>query len=171
MTVYYLYQDINTSPNVSAVCKFKNKKSQSVCFYGWFNKNWKFLKTRIHRLTFRVSLFTGGSNRTSKLRASNCCFLSLISTNQSISAILNITTGSLLIQLKLVVNPSCPRRKWFFGKTWCWITLCRICIKLSIYLSHRWSGNSPLLIVFKWTLYELCICILRHDFYQSDSVF
>ena len=26
-------------------------------------------------------------------------------------------------------------------------------------LSHRGSDNSPLLIVFKWTLYELCLCI------------
>ena len=38
-------------------------------------------------------------------------------------------------------------------------------------LLHRGSDNSPLLIVFKWTLYELCICILRHDFDQSDNVF
>ena len=26
-------------------------------------------------------------------------------------------------------------------------------------LSHRGSDNSPLLIVFMWTLYELCLCI------------
>ena len=26
-------------------------------------------------------------------------------------------------------------------------------------LSHRGSDNSPLQIVFKWTLYELCLCI------------
>ena len=26
-------------------------------------------------------------------------------------------------------------------------------------LSHRGSDNSPLLIVFKWTLYDLCLCI------------
>ena len=26
-------------------------------------------------------------------------------------------------------------------------------------LLHRGSDNSPLLIVFKWTLYELCLCI------------
>ena len=26
-------------------------------------------------------------------------------------------------------------------------------------------------MVFKWTLYELCICILRYDFDQSDKVF
>ena len=33
------------------------------------------------------------------------------------------------------------------------------------------SDNSPLLFVFKRTLYELCICILHHDFNQSESVF
>ena len=38
-------------------------------------------------------------------------------------------------------------------------------------LSHKRSDNFHLLIVFKWTLYELCICILRHDFDQLDSVF
>ena len=38
-------------------------------------------------------------------------------------------------------------------------------------LSHRGSDNSPLLILFNWTLNELCICILRHDFDQSDNVF
>ena len=31
-------------------------------------------------------------------------------------------------------------------------------------LSYRGSDNSPLLVVFKWTLFELCICILCHDF-------
>ena len=31
------------------------------------------------------------------------------------------------------------------------------------------SDKSPLLIVFKWTLYELCI--LRHDFDQSVQCF
>ena len=40
-------------------------------------------------------------------------------------------------------------------------------------LSHRGSDNTPLLIdiVFKWTLNELCICILRQNFDQSGSVF
>ena len=38
-------------------------------------------------------------------------------------------------------------------------------------LSHRGSDNSPLLIVFKRILYGLSICILCHDFDQSDSVF
>ena len=38
-------------------------------------------------------------------------------------------------------------------------------------LSHKGSDNSRLLIVFKWTLYEHCICLLHHDFYHSDSVF
>ena len=38
-------------------------------------------------------------------------------------------------------------------------------------LLHRRYDNSPLLFVFKWTLYELCICILRYDFNQSDSLF
>ena len=39
--------------------------------------------------------------------------------------------------------------------------------------SHRGSCNSysSLLIVFKWTLYEFYLCVLRHDFDQSDSVF
>ena len=31
-------------------------------------------------------------------------------------------------------------------------------------LSYRGSDNSPLLVVFKGTLFELCICILCHDF-------
>ena len=34
-------------------------------------------------------------------------------------------------------------------------------------LSHRGSDNSSLLIVFMWIFYELCICILHHDFDQS----
>ena len=38
-------------------------------------------------------------------------------------------------------------------------------------LSHRGSENSPLLIMFKWTLHELCICKLHHDFDWSDSIF
>ena len=31
--------------------------------------------------------------------------------------------------------------------------------------------NYQILSVFKWTLYELCICILLHDFDQSEGVF
>ena len=38
-------------------------------------------------------------------------------------------------------------------------------------LSQGWFNNSPLQMVFKWTLYGLCICILRHDFDHLDSVF
>ena len=38
-------------------------------------------------------------------------------------------------------------------------------------LSQRRSDNSSLLIVFKVTFYELCICKLRHDFEKADSVF
>ena len=36
---------------------------------------------------------------------------------------------------------------------------------------YWWFNNSPLQMVFKWTLYGLCICILRHDFDHLDSVF
>ena len=35
---------------------------------------------------------------------------------------------------------------------------------------HWGFDNSPLLILFKWTLYELCISILRQDFHKSDSI-
>ena len=47
--------------------------------------------------------------------------------------------------------------------------LCKV--RLLLTLSHRGSDNSPLLVVFKWTLYELCICIFRRDLDHSDSVF
>ena len=40
------------------------------------------------------------------------------------------------------------------------------CIKSDLYLRYRIesSDNSPLLIMFKSTLYEICICILFQDF-------
>ena len=34
-------------------------------------------------------------------------------------------------------------------------------------LFYRGSHNSLLLILFMWTVYDLCICILHHDFDQS----
>ena len=36
--------------------------------------------------------------------------------------------------------------------------------------TNRGSDYSPLLNVFKLTLYELCLCRLHNDFDQSDSV-
>ena len=38
-------------------------------------------------------------------------------------------------------------------------------------LSHTGSDNSLFLILFKWTLYELCIWLLYHDFDQWECVF
>ena len=35
---------------------------------------------------------------------------------------------------------------------------------------HRGSDKSPLLIVFKWNFYELCLWLFHNDFDKSDSV-